>query len=245
MFAPDEPDPWGGGANDYIDDEGGTCEPAGLDACAGNLCLQERVCKYDGVNGLGFDDRGEGPNLHCMANALTPMTDDDAALIAAVNSMVAGGYTNIEQGIVWGWHLLSENAPFTEGRPFGEVGNHKVLIVMTDGANTYISRSNMNRSQYMGFNYIRHGYLGTTSSTNNVVVDAMNDRTLEVCGNIPTQITIYTIAFELEDADADAQQIMFECASDPTKAFDAGNADELIAAFQLIAQDIATLRIAE
>ena len=245
MFAPDEPDPWGWGDNDYLDDEGGTCEVAGgeLDYCDNERCLQERVCKYDGVDGTAFNDRGEGPNLHCMANALTPLTNNQGDLINAVNAMVAGGYTNIEQGIVWGWHLLSDNAPFTEGRPYGEVGNHKVLIVMTDGANTYISRNNMNRSQYMAFNYIRHDYLGTTSTYNSVVVDAMNDRTLEVCANIPTQITVYTIAFELEDADA--QQIMQQCASDPTKAFDADNSEELIAAFQLIAQDIATLRIAE
>ena len=66
-----------------------------------------------------------------------------------------------------------------------------------------------------------------------------------MCDNIQVtqQITIYTIAFEMEDADA--EQILLDCASDPTKAFDAGNATELIAAFQLIAQDIATLRIAE
>jgi hypothetical protein len=101
----------------------------------------------------------------------------------------------------------------------------------------------MNRSQYMAFNYIIHGYLGTTSNNNSTVVNAMNDRTLEACGNIPAQITVYTIAFQLEDADA--EQILLECASDPTKAFDAGNDEELIAAFQLIAQDIATLRIAE
>ena len=245
MFAPDEPDPWGGGDNDYLDDEGGTCltNSGQLDYCSNNTCRQERVCKYNGVNGAGFNDRGEGPNFHCMANPLTPLSNSQGVLLAAVNAMVAGGYTNIEQGIVWGWHLLSDNAPFTEGRPFDEVGNHKVLIVMTDGANTYISRSNMNRSHYMAFNYIKHGYLGTTSSTNSTVVNAMNDRTLEVCANIPSQITVYTIAFELDDADA--EKILLDCASDPTKAFDAGNSEELIAAFQLIAQDIATLRIAE
>lgn len=114
---------------------------------------------------------------------------------------------------------------------------------MTDGANTYVTRSNMNRSQYMAFNYISHGYLGTTSNNNNTVVDAMNARTLEACANIPQQITVYTIAFELDDADA--EQILRDCASDATKAFDAGNSEELIAAFRLIAQDIATLRIAE
>jgi hypothetical protein len=40
-------------------------------------------------------------------------------------------------------------------------------------------------------------------------------------------------------------QIMQQCATDPAKAFDAQNNDDLIAAFRLIAQDIASLRIAE
>jgi len=249
MFAPDEPDPWGYGANDYIDDEGGTCltNSGQLDYCSNDQCRQERVCKYNGISASAFNGFGEGPNLNCTATAITPLTNNQSALIAAIDAMFAPsspvGYTNIEEGVMWGWRVLSDNAPFTEGRPYGEVGNHKVLIVMTDGANTYVSRSNMNRSQYMAFNYIIHGYLGTTSSTNSVVVDAMNDRTIEACANIPTQITVYTIAFQLEDADA--EEILLNCASDPTKAFDAGDDEQLIAAFQLIAQDIATLRIAE
>jgi hypothetical protein len=247
MFAPDEPDPWG--VNDYIDDEGGTCQTnAGqLDYCNNELCRQERVCKYDGVNASAFNGFGEGPNHHCTATAITALSNNQGDLLDAIDAMFAPssptGYTNIEEGVMWGWRVLSDNAPFTGARPYGEVGNHKVLIVMTDGANTYVTRSNMNRSQYMAFNYIIHGYLGTTSNNNSTVVNAMNDRTLEACGNIPAQITVYTIAFQLEDADA--EQILLECASDPTKAFDAGNDEELIAAFQLIAQDIATLRIAE
>ena len=73
----------------------------------------------------------------------------------------------------------------------------------------------------------------------------MNARTIEACDNVHDTgyITVYTIAFQVDDADA--QAILEGCASDPTKTFDAGNSEELIGAFQLIAQDIATLRIAE
>ena len=225
----------------------------GVDHCANGdeyeRCLQERVCKYEGVNGLDFNGRGEGPNLHCTANAITPMSTSQATLLAAVNAMTAprspAGYTNIEQGVVWGWRALSDTAPFTEGRAYGDGGNHKVLIVMTDGANTYIDQNTINRSEYMAFNYIYHGYLDVAQNNPNSgdIVAAMNERTLEVCSNIhDTEITVYTIAFQVEDDDA--QQILLECASDSSKAFDAGDNAELIAAFQLIAQDIATLRIA-
>jgi Flp pilus assembly protein TadG len=288
MFAPDEPDPTYNFNNDYLDDEGGTCEtnaetsgsytcdvysgyqwwwctyyhnpapvwvpgsPAGADYCDSDdyACLQARTCKYQGVSDYGFDGLGEGPNRNCTANALTPMTTSQSALTAAINAMDApfnpGAYTDIEQGVVWGWRLLSSNSPFTEGRDYGTSGNHKILIVMTDGANTYYqpNPNNINRSEYMAYNYVAQGLLGTTSTNNNTVVDAMNDRTLEACANVQdTEITVYTIAFEVDDDDA--AQILHDCASDESKAFDADNEEELIATFRLIAQDIATLRIAE
>ncbi len=229
--------------------------PAGPDYCdpdSSNYeeCLQERVCKYDGVNGWNFNDRGEGPNLNCTANALTPMTTNQSALLAAVTAMYSPqsptAYTNIEQGIVWGWRVLSESEPFTEGRPYGEVGNHKILIVMTDGANTYVDQNTFNKSQYMAFNYVYHGYLDVTETNpdNDDIVEEMDERTLEVCANIhDTEITVYTIAFQVNDDDAEA--IIEQCASDENKWFDADDNDELIAVFRLIAQDIATLRIAE
>lgn len=235
--------------------EGGDGTPAGPDYCdpdANNYaeCLQERVCKYEGVYLGAYDGRGEGPNLHCTANALTPLSDNQTALLNAVDAMYSpqspAGYTNIGQGIVWGWHALTDNEPFTEGRAYDEAGNRKILIVMTDGANTYLDQDSMNLSQYMAYNYITHGYLDVTETypSQSDIVDEMNVRTLEVCGNIhDTEITVYTIAFQVDDDDS--QQILLECASDSSKAFDADNNDELIAAFQLIAQDIASLRIAE
>ena len=274
MFAPDEPgaanNPNSGFRNSYLNDDGGTCTAAGgVDPCAGlrgwrlrvcrwnnggagggpsltDLELQERTCKYDNVSvPNGNAGPGRGPNLNCTTNALQPLTSNNGWITSAIQSMNASGWTNIEEGIMWGWRALSDSAPFTEGRPYGEVGNQKIMIVMTDGANTYGSpTNNMNRSEYMAFNYITHDYLGTTSSNNSTIVRAMNDRTLEACTNIhETEIIVYTIAFQLQNADA--VQILADCASDENKTFDASNNAELIAVFQLIAQDIATLRIAE
>lgn len=243
---------FGNPAPQWVPGDDGT--PAGPDYCdpsSANYeeCLQERVCKYEGVNGWNFD-ADEGPNHHCTVNALTPMSTNQQSLLAAVTAMYSPqspiAYTNIEQGIVWGWRALSESEPFTEGRAYGESGNHKILIVMTDGANTYVDQNTRNKSEYMAFNYIYHGYLDVTETNPGQadIVEEMNERTLEVCENIhDTEITVYTIAFQVNDDDA--EQILLECASTPSKAFDAGNNDELIAAFQLIAQDIATLRIAE
>ena len=51
--------------------------------------------------------------------------------------MAANGNTNVPEGMAWGWRTMSSGEPFTDGRPEIEKGNDKVVIVLTDGANTY------------------------------------------------------------------------------------------------------------
>ena len=46
------------------------------------------------------------------------------------------------KGMAWGWRTVSSGEPFTEGRPDSEKGNDKVVIVLTDGANTYTAPNN-------------------------------------------------------------------------------------------------------
>lgn len=271
MFAPDEPNN-GNYPNNYLADTGGTCVNAGVvwvNNCQGltgqarALCnangghfttqnytftdqqLQERTCKYQGVwLSSSYRGPGTGPNLHCTASALTPLTNNQTQLLASINAMQASGNTNIGEGVAWGWRVLSPTEPFTNGRAYNVPGNHKIMIVMTDGANTYNSNSNMNRSDYAAYNYIRWNLLGTTSSNNTNVINAMNARTLETCANARAEgITIYTIAFQVQDASA--RQILNQCASEQRMAFESNNNAELIAAFQLIAQDITRLRLAQ
>ena len=55
--------------------------------------------------------------------------------------MAANGNTDVPEGMAWGWRTVSSSEPFTEGRPESEKGNDKVVIVLTDGANTYSDRS--------------------------------------------------------------------------------------------------------
>ncbi len=264
--------PLNGFTNSYLADTGGTCsatEQVWVSNCNGlsgqtkktcqaagghyvtqtisldNTQLQERTCKYQGVSlSSQYTGAGAGPNLSCTSNALTPLTASSGTLVSAVNSMAANGNTNIEEGVMWGWRLLSPTLPFDQGRAYDEAGNHKVMIVMTDGANTYNSSTNINRSEYAAYEYVKWGQLGTTSTSNNTVVAAMNARTLTACANARAAgITIYTIAFQVQDASA--RQILNDCASDPSKAFESNNNADLLAAFRLIAQDITQLRIAE
>ncbi len=63
--------------------------------------------------------------------------------------MAPTGNTNVPEGLAWGWRTVSSNEPFTEGRSNTEKGNDKVVIVLTDGANTYsIGPNNDMNSNY-------------------------------------------------------------------------------------------------
>ena len=56
----------------------------------------------------------------------------------AIDNMIASGYTNIAQGIAWGWHVLSPTAPFEEGEEYTDQAWKKFIIVMTDGDNNWV-----------------------------------------------------------------------------------------------------------
>ena len=71
--------------------------------------------------------------------------------------MTAAGATNVIEGMAWGWRTLSSGAPFVEGRAESERGNDKVLIVLTDGANTYYTPNSVAAQSYSGNGYTRGG----------------------------------------------------------------------------------------
>ncbi|TGR94661.1 hypothetical protein EN852_037990, partial [Mesorhizobium sp. M2E.F.Ca.ET.209.01.1.1] len=83
-----------------------------------------------------------GPNTSCSTTAITPLTDVSTSAGAttvknAIDAMVDVGATNVPEGMAWGWRSVSSASPFTEGRQETERGNDKIVIVLTDGENTY------------------------------------------------------------------------------------------------------------
>ena len=113
--------------------------------------------------------KGAGPNYSCTTEPITPLTDVTvpeglAAIKAAIDRMAANGNTNVPEGMAWGWRTVSSGEPFTEGRPDSEKGNDKVVIVLTDGANTYGVRTTIrpqNKSTYAAYGYLQPGYNDT------------------------------------------------------------------------------------
>jgi Flp pilus assembly protein TadG len=258
MFNPDEPDGANDGGysygNNYIPDYGGTC-PAPPPTCLAynwkgsctswsqppELTPQEaqaRTCKYQDAA-----VSGPGPNYLCDSLPIQPLTDDKGAVLALIQSMQAKGGTNIVEGVMWGWRVLSPELPYIEGRSYAEKDNIKYLIVMTDGENWHQARSNHNKSSYHAFGYASKGRLGSTYTTS-ALVGQMNAKTQAACTNAKAAgIKIFTIAFRLE-GNPTTLSMLANCASSATQAYVASNGAALIQAFESIGSEIAQLRVA-
>lgn len=183
----------------------------------------------------------EGPNASCTTTAITPLTDVTVPagvtkVKAAIDAMKANGATNVPEGIAWGWRTLSSRAPFTGGRSETERGNDKVVIVLTDGANTYYTPSSLgssdtagNQSIYSSYGYARLSdstpgriFAGTSSNvsktdfSNTNYTKAMNEQFLQTCENLNggetastgANIIVMTVALDLDSKNsADSAQL--------------------------------------
>ena len=134
MFAPSEHN-WGGSLaslkNDWIPD---TNNATGNTDQA-TLTRQRDMNKYFSATKTNAD--ADGPNQACSTNPITPLTKTKSVVSKAVADMEPLGGTNIAEGLAWGWRTLSSRAPFTEGKPAQVEDNMKILVLMTDGENTY------------------------------------------------------------------------------------------------------------
>ncbi len=211
----------------------------------------------------------KGPNAGCTTNAITALTSSQSTVTDAIDEMEADGSTNIPLGIMWGWRTLTSGAPFEEGRPPATQDNSKVMIIMTDGNNTYYTPDSLgaeaqyNKSYYGSYGYTR----STTYNEKGRLFDAydaesdpdhdqstfqaaMDEHMLEICTNAKNDgVNIYTVAFEVSDGSS-VKTMLETCSSINSKTgekqyFDADSSAELTAAFETIGNDISNLRLSE
>ncbi|MBU1211006.1 MAG: pilus assembly protein [Alphaproteobacteria bacterium] len=259
MFAPDEPGDEGssqlGYSNSYINDDGGTCTPyekictrySRRGNCQDwetiripNEEAQARTCKYANQPTMN----GSGPNSGCTTQAVLPLNSTKSLIETAIDAMQASGYTNIKEGVAWGWRILSPSLPFAEGRAYATDANSKILILMTDGENRYAADNNHNNSIYGSHGYASKGRLGATY-TEAGYTQNLNEKTRQVCTNAKAAgIKIYTVAFRLE-SDPATQALLRECASSDDEAFAASDGSMLIQSFRNIGRSITQIRISE
>ncbi|MEQ1711866.1 MAG: TadE/TadG family type IV pilus assembly protein [Hyphomicrobium sp.] len=202
------------------------------------------ILKYNNTNAaideIGPDSRG--PNKSCP-DPILPLTTDKLDVIAAIDRMVHwnGSGTNVAEGLAWGWRVLSPEAPFTEGAPYGK--NRKVLVLMTDGVNNI--DPSVDDGVYSDFS--AYGYL-TSGLINPPTYDQFrkytDERMVAACQNAKIAgLTIYTVAFGIVDQPTLAK--LEACASKPPYAYAPGTASELVEAFGSIGASLTELRLME
>jgi hypothetical protein len=134
--------------------------------------------------------------------------------------MRADGYTNVGLGLVWGWNLLDDSEPFTEAVPHNDEDTIKILILLTDGDNT--------------FN--RRGYRPQTKTWSSAFEDT---HTKEACDNLKsTDIQVYTI--RVVDGNKD---LLYKCATEPSMFYDVRDPKDMIGVFYQIAAHIKQVRL--
>ncbi|MGQ0526920.1 MAG: pilus assembly protein TadG-related protein [Alphaproteobacteria bacterium] len=194
--------------------------------CAASYCF----CT---VGTSGSQD--DGPNTGCPYAYVVPLTSDQTYLLSQVDPDTAAepddmephGHTMGNVGMLWGYKILSPEEPFTEGEPWDDEYWKKAVVMMTDGDNTLEN------------NYT---YFWDTHK-NNITVTDLNERFVEVCEALKDKgVVIYTITFTSSIND-DTKQYYEDCASSEDQYFDAPTQEELLDAFEQIANELANLYI--
>lgn len=133
-------------ANDYIDDDAGpSFDPSVQYFPDWGDRHRNNVWKFDGTASATIvenDPDMSGPNRACP-DPLLPLSGDRSTVESKVASLThrEGGGTVISEGLMWGWRTLSPGEPFTEGASYDELDTKKIIVLMSDGANSVIARS--------------------------------------------------------------------------------------------------------
>lgn len=167
---------------------------------------------------------------------LTSLKTGKSQLVSKIDSLRAGGWTFIPAGLVWGWRVLSPQAPFTEGASWTEVKRknvRKIIVLMTDGANTRAPDRRRGRS------YADH------STFHWWYADSL---TRELCSNIKAinpatgkpYADIITVTFNVRRSRI--KNLMKECAS--IGSYDA-RSGQLVKVFDSIAKKLVELHLSK
>ena len=265
---------FGGASNNYLYDFGGVCAASASDPyevadVADPLSRGSgatKLCKYKGATGVSSRVSSDGPNKGCMDNPLLPLTGSKTDLNAKINSMDAGGTTNLLPGFMWAWRTISPNGPFTGAstpKPYGAAGNTKIIVFMTDGFNNWSSNSGYAyKSEYNALGYYVNNrlsayggvvyppptgsptYDGPTNSNNWRM--QMDSALLAACANAKNAgVTIYTVGFSVpsDPIDNEGLQLLSKCASSPDNAYVAQDSASIVSAFSNIGSSLSKLRL--
>ncbi|MBL4836436.1 MAG: hypothetical protein JKY34_02565 [Kordiimonadaceae bacterium] len=193
----------------------------------------------------------KGPNRGCGQKIL-PLVASKETVLDSIDEMAAWSFggTASPVGLVWGWRVLSPRwqglwggetpaeLPLAHDTPYMD----KVLIILTDGVNQFISRSSsLGGSDYTAYRTIAQwGYSNVTTARN-----ALDDKFDDICSNIKDDdIIIYAITFG-GSPDASTQNAFENCATKVVYYFHAPSNQELQDVFDTIGMQLSNLRLSK
>jgi Flp pilus assembly protein TadG len=263
-FAPDEPDKdtvtYTSGGWSYYYSSSNNWITNDQNSANNWFTRQGEVAKYAASNKSKVTSAAKtgtttGPNAGCGITSVLRMTNVRTSAGATtvkdkLDDMVATGNTNVAMGTIWGWHMVSPNAPFADGSAYGTKNVSKVLVLLTDGDNVMSETSNPNDSTYSGYGYVWQKRLKNAS---NVALDtgssatdrrdAMDSRQKKTCDNAKAKgVIIYSIGVGVS---THSKGILQACATSTDKYYDVTDSAQLSAVFDAIAGSIQNLRIAK
>jgi hypothetical protein len=202
--------------------------------------------------------RTTGPNVSCTSRPLTRMTTSQTTLKNEIAALSASGNTNIHEGLMWGWRTISPSSVFADGASYTKEFNNKVIVLMTDGMNTWNANAynpTLN-STYSAYGFFKNpdgtsantriptgNANPTTDAQSRAAIDAM---TLQSCQNARAAgVVIFTVGFSVPGDVIDQQglDLLRDCAGNSTRFFVASDAAAINDVFQQIAQSIGRLRL--
>ncbi len=164
---------------------------------------------------------------------LTPLTQTRATVESEITALTATNETYLPAGLMWGWRLLSNAAPFNQGVTYNAMANEsytKAIVLMTDGVNTQIPL------------YPGHANDGGNATTTNTLTAELCENIKNSGSNDQQRIKIYTVTFTVTDPVV--KDLLRNCATDADSYFDAGDQSALAAAFKTIGKSLANLALA-
>lgn len=186
-----------------------------------------RICSRYNSNGTCRTWSNNNANTNCTSSGIIPLTNDQVRLETAIDNLSVGGGTYIPIGTIWGWRVISPDAPFTEGVSYNDPDWNKFVIIMTDGNN----EPDNTYSAYGANPGLTAGNLNTKFAT--------------ICSNMKAAgVVVYTVTFQSGITNA-TRDIFRQCASDTTKYFNAPTNASLQTAFRKIANELSQLHIVE
>jgi Flp pilus assembly protein TadG len=162
---------------------------------------------------------------------------DVATLNTYMNGLVAGGYTYLDLGMLWGGRLLAQNGLWASNNPatYNGFPVNRDLILMTDGG------IDPDLDHYSAYGVEKFDKRVTGNGADTTQNSSHLQRFRMMCNAVKgMNVNVWVIAFG-----SDLTSELVNCASQSSQAFRAANQADLVAQFTQIGQTIGALRLSQ